>query len=455
MKRNRIIRNAAMPDGIVVLNYKQSPGALPSAEEIPTLVNDKVLAEIMKDEKGVPDPDPYYSIQAIKFPAVGNGLRYGSVGIYEKAFFNSFINKTKNGPIPGSKFGHEFSPKPSNDFYVVGGKIVMDAADPKAGTAFFKMYIPAKGYTTENHGFIRDARAGLVRYSLVAKPEYTVKTNGAGVEEYHITGSLGSERNDAVEDGAMDQIVNSADMSLDIGAAKALIASGAFDKDSRINGEAIQNGIVYRSALRVMLSRANEQDRPALAELVSMIDKSKARNGGNSVDKEEALKLISNLIKNGAENVQDVAKGLGIDAKLRNAQDDANAETVKALNAKLGDKPLERLDAILVENAAAQAAVIEKAVEPVAGPRLIENAKKEPVENPAHKYAAKACEGLAGEALKNAVEALKKDPVIMALNAQRADGESPLYRVVEGGAKPVAANNAGDGIPTIRVGGQK
>jgi hypothetical protein len=442
------VRNSKAPEGLIVFNYKQATGAVPAADEIPTLVNEKVLAEIMKDEKGIPDPAPYFSVQAIKFPATGNGLRYGSIGIYEKPFFNSFINKTKNGPIPGSKFGHEFTPKPSNDFYMIGGKIVANEADPKTGTAFFKMYIPTKGYTTDNSGLIRDARAGLVNYSLVAKPEYTVKTSSAGVEEYHITGSLNSERNDAVETGAMDQIVNSADMTLDIDAAKALIAAGAFDKDHKIEGEAIQNGIVYRSALRVMLSRANEEDRPALAELVSMIDKSK-NNGRKTVDKEEAIKLLSNLIANGSEKKTDIAKALGFDGMIRNEADDKNAETVVALNAKLGEKPLERLDAVLLENSKNVELSVAAAIQDIAGPKTIKNAEQKDVENPAHAYAAKMCAGLAGDALKNAVEGLKKDSVILALNAQRADGNSKLLRVVNDDRQASQAD--GTGVPALKV----
>jgi hypothetical protein len=451
-RKERLFRNAGAPEGLVVFNYKQAGVAPPSADEIPTLVNDKVLAEIMKDEKGIVDPAPYFSIQAIKFPATGSGLEYGSIGNYKKSFFNSFINKTKVSPIPGSKFGHERTTRPSNDFYMIGGKIVQNDGDKESGVAYFKMYIPPRGYTTDNFGLIRDARVGKVQYSLVAKPEFTVKMNAAGIKEYTILDSLGSERNDAVEDGAMDQIVNSSGISLDLEAARALIEAGQFDKQSKIEGDPVQNGCVYRSALRVMLSRANEQDRPALAELVSLIDKSK-NSGGKSVDKEEALKLLSNLIKNGSENVQDIIKGLSIDPKLlRNEADEANAEIAKVLNAKLGEKPIEALDAILAENSKAQAAVVAEAVEVIAGPKSLKNAAQEDIVNPAHKYAAKACEGLVGEKLKNAVEELKKDPVLVSLNAQRADGESPLYKVLHND-RQAAQDDSGDGIPTTRIKG--
>jgi hypothetical protein len=442
-----MVWNDGAPEGLLVFNYAATKGKLPAADTIDTLTLPAIMNELTRD-----DPEPFFSIQAIRFPATGNGLRYGSIGIYHGAAFDSFISKTKEGAIPGSKFGHEWSPKPSNDFYMVGGKTVYDA-DGKSGTAYFKMYIPPKGYTTENYGFIRDVRARLGNYSLVMRPKYTVKTNSDGVEEYHITGSLGDERNDAVEKGAMSQVVNSASASLDLDAAKALIEAGDFDRETKVDGNPIQNGRVYRSALRVMLSRANEDDRSALGDLVSMIDRStNQRNGGKSVEtKEEALAILKNAIANSQITLADIAKGVGLESLIRNAQDEANAATVKVLNEKLGDKPLERLEAVITENAANAEFAIEKAVAVVAGPKTVKNAGGQDVENPAHKYAAEKCKGLSGDALKNAADALKDDAVMKVLNAQRADGESELNRVEHGGATDKTTNSADDGIPTVRV----
>jgi len=296
----------------------------------------------------------------------------------------------------------------------------------------------------------------MVHFSLVTRPEFNVKIedDGAGnkVPIQHFTASLGYERNDAMEygAGAMAQVVNSLSMPFEIDAAKALIESGHFDKETRIEGSPVQNGRVYRSALRVMLSRANEQERPALAELVSMIDKSK--NGGKSVDsKEEAITLLGNLIANGREKIGDIAKALGFGDRLRNEQDEANAETIKTLNAKLGEKPLEKLDAILTENAASAAFAVEKAVSDIAGPPKIKNAKGEDIENDAHTYAASACEGLTGEALKNGVAALKKDRVMKVLNAARADSNSTLNRLEKGGIFEATENSASEGVPGIRL----
>jgi hypothetical protein len=444
--KKKIFRNAGAPEGLVFLNYAKSKVAIPIADEVPTLVSKAAMDALTNG-----DPEPFFKIEALDFPAKGSG------GVYDGSFFKSFINVTKDRPIPGSKRGHEWVSRGNSDFYTVGGRI--DSLDNgKTGTAYLKIYMPPKGDTTDNTGLIRDAKAGMVHFSLVTRPDYNVKSEkdemGNPVQVRHFTASVGAERNDAMEygAGAMSQIVNSQGITLDIDAAKALIEAGQFDIKTNVDGEPIQSGRVYRSALRRLASRANELERSEIGELISMIDKAKnQKHGGNLMeDKNEAISLLSNLIANGKEKITAIAEALGFGDKLRNTQDEANAEAVKTLNAKLGEKPLERLDAVLAENALAQASVIANAVEAVVGPKTIENAEKKPVENPAHAYAAQKCAGLAGDALKNAVEGLKKDPVIIALNAQRADGNSGLNRSV-GGARPAVATNAKDDIPTIRV----
>jgi len=77
---------------------------------------------------------------------------------------------------------------------------------------YFKIYIPQEGFTTNNFGFIRDAKMGLVHYSIVTYPEYNMQKDDDGNEVRHFTGTKGYERNDAVGygEGAMAQIVNSA-----------------------------------------------------------------------------------------------------------------------------------------------------------------------------------------------------------------------------------------------------
>jgi hypothetical protein len=432
---------------MMVLNYARSKVQIPAVADVPTLVPNADKNPIFDG-----DPDPFFKIEAIDFPAKGSG------GVYDGSFFKSFVNVTKDRPIPGSKRGHEWASRGKSDFYTVGGRI--DSLDNgKSGTAYLKIYMPPEGDETSNVGLIRDARAGMVHFSLVSRPDFNVKTEkddmGNPIQVRHFTASVGAERNDAMEygAGAMAQIVNSSGISLDLDAARALIESGQFDSKSNVEGEPIQNGRVYRSALRRIASRANEEDRSAIGELISLIDKAKnSKNGGKSVDKEEALKLISNLIKNGSENKQDIAKAL--DIETRGEADVANAATVEALKNKLGAEPMKKLDEILTENKATAELKVENAVRDVAGEKTLKNAAGQPVDNPAHAYAAQKCAGLAGEELKNAVEGLKKDPTMVALNELRADGNSSIYRVAAGGGNSAVANESGDGIPTHRIGGK-
>ena len=449
-RKGQVFRNAGALEGLVFLNYARSKSSLPDASTI-----DNMVPRAAMDALTNGDPEPFYKVEAIDFPAKGSG------GVYEGSFFKSFINVTKERPIPGSKRGHEWVSRGNSDFYTVGGKI--DSLDNgKTGTAFLKIYIPPKGDTTDNTGLIRDAKANMVHFSLVTRPDYNVKAEkdemGNPVQVRHFTASAGAERNDAMEygGGAMTQVVNSQE-TIDFDLARSLIAEGKFDRDTRIEGSPLQNGKVYRSALRSMISRANGQELPEVAELISLIDKSK-NNGGKSVDKQELIETGGNMLKNAQVSLQELAKAGGMEKLLRNAEDEANAETVKALNAKLGvtEKPLEKLDAILAENKVNAEATVENAISDIAGPKMLDNpdkTKTEKIPNAAHDYAAGKCKGLSGEALKNAIEGLKKDRIMIALNGERADGNSGMNRVVAGG-KTGTVSNDGDGVKVHKVGGK-
>lgn len=436
--------NRDKPEGVVVFNYAKAKSSVPAADTIDTLVNAEVMKHLTDG-----DPTPYFKIEAIDYPAKGSG------GIYDKSFFKSYLAVMKNRPIPGSKRGHEYTSRPSSDFYTVGGRLD-ENADGKTGTVFFKIYIPPKGDPTENSGFIRDAKANIVNFSLVTAPDYKVVTEkdeaGNTVQVRHYTTSMGYERNDAVEygAGAMAQTVNSANDTFDFDAARALIEAGDFDKTSKIDGGAIQNGIVYRTGLRRMQSSpAYAQNASELASLISLIDKTKT-NGGKTVDiKEEALELLGNALKNSQTNTSDIAKALGFE--VRSPEDVKNAETIKALNAKLGDKPVERLDSILAENAKNAEATVKNTIAafPGIGPEKIKNAKTgKDEENPAFTRALEKCAGKSGDELKNALESLKDDAVMKVIQANRADSDSQINRMQNGGAQSSATAGA---IPALKV----
>ena len=111
------------------LNYSQSKKKtrlIIDPTEIPNLVPADILKEWQKD-----DTDPYYKIQEIEYPIVANRINY------KESFFESFINKLKERPIPGSRAGHELfsSVRPPTDFIMIGAKMV--PASDGNGTVYF------------------------------------------------------------------------------------------------------------------------------------------------------------------------------------------------------------------------------------------------------------------------------------------------------------------------------
>lgn len=372
-----ITRNEGNKD-LKELVYNKSRAAPLDATAVPTLVNEAVMSILQNG-----DTEPYYKIEAIDYPVEGSG------GTYTKEFFKSFIDVMKNRPIPGSKRGHEYQSRPNTDFYTVGGKMV-ENADGKTGTAYMKIYIPPRGDTTDNAGFIRDAKANIVHFSLVTVPNRIVKRDAKGEEQNFFISSNGLERNDAVEfgAGAMEQEVNSS-------------ATSAADR---------------------------------------------TKNGG-TMDKNEVLAVVKNLMANGQTSLIEIARNSGVEKLVRTEQDEQNAVTVATLNSKLGDKPFEKLDAILAENAANAESIVENKIAVIAGPRLENNAEGKPVENAAHRYAKTLCNGKSGEALDAAIAALKDDPVLVALNARRADHESELNR----STKAKSDSNKPGAVPVLNV----
>lgn len=428
------------PENVVVYNISATDKIkMLKPEDVDTLVPSAIFNELVAGDEA-----PFYKVEAIEYPAKGSG------GVYTKQFFNSYVGVTKKRPIPGSKRGHEWISRGHSDFYTVGGKLV-DNSDGASGVVYLKIYIPPKGDEGDNEGFIRDAKAGIVHFSLVSAPESVTKRDPeTGADIRYFTSSKGWERNDAVEygTGAMRQVVNTQGIVLDIDAAYALIDIGQIDKTTNVEGEPIQNGKLYRSALRRLASRANEEDRTVIGELISAIDKS--TKGGKPVEKNELFEALKNLVANAKTNLGEIAEAVGLKALLRNEADDANAATVKVLNEKLGEKPLEALDSILAENSVNAVAVIENAVSTIT-PKTVKNTEGQDVENPAFKYAFGQANGKKGKELSDTIEALKKDPVMLALQANLADGNSPVYRSA-GSKEENQSTVGGDGIPTIKIG---
>lgn len=211
---------------LVVLNYQQTPQVAVAAKDIENLIPPVAMNELIKD-----DPNPFYSVEAIRYPVIGNTHIWGVQGTYEEPYFESLAESLKTQVIPGSKDGHSSGGKPANDLFLVGVKLIKNGDG--TGVAYLKNYIPPRGFSSDNYGLIRDAKLGILRFSLVSKPVYDQgKINS--LNEYHIIGTRGGDRNDAVEEGAMAQTVNDAKAANPYPGfhAARMIEPTKFDEDS-------------------------------------------------------------------------------------------------------------------------------------------------------------------------------------------------------------------------------
>lgn len=421
----------------IVFNYKQSNRSKVKAEDIPNLAPEQAMNELLKD-----DPSPYFSVEAIKFPVMGNTHIWGVQGSYEEGYFRAIESNLKNGVIPGSKSGHSYSDKPTNDLFLVGIRI--DSNSDGSGTAYFKNYLPPKDYNGhDNYGLIRDAKLGLLEFSLVSEPVYDDKEL-AKTGKYKIIGAKEYNRNDAVERGAMKQTVNSKE-SNDFGLLRDLVSNGQVTHEN-IDGNVIQNGKVSRPALRQIVSRADCENKAEYSELISMIDKIK--NGGKTVELKEAIDMVGVAVKNGQAVFADIAKNAGCDKLIRNAEDDKNAETVKALNAlNLGDKPIDAIKAILAENKANAEAIVKNRIIAEYG-----MPEKDGKKNTAYEYAYAKCAGKNGADLDAAMNALKDDGVMKAIRGSQAD--IFMQVITSSNSKPETVKTV-NGVKVLEIGGNE
>jgi hypothetical protein len=415
--------------GVVYLNFKTAKTQLPDPQTLPTLIKSDVMAALLKNEE-----NPRYFIEAIDYPAKGSG------GIYTEQFFESFLDRMKVHPFGGNKLlNHPFPEK--NDFYTVGGKIEKSGSG-ESGTVYFKVFVPSMGYETTNSGFIRDLDAKNVHFSLCTMPEYEMRKNEkTGEMETYFIKSIGMERNDAVpyEGGAMEQRVNSKEH--DYEQARSLIENGRVDYKSKSEGdEIIRNGQVTYSALRRLAASAGSRT-PELAELVSLADKQRNRrkimgDEDKVITKEEAIKILAGFFMNGLVTVAEIAKGIGSTAPtfLRNEKDGENEKLANSVRERLGDNPLEKLDKLINTKAENEKFLVQNAVRSQVGPEKLKNAKGEETENPAYEYAMKVCNGKAGQELKNALEALKTDSIMLRLLGDQADHTTEFNRIEGGGS---------------------
>lgn len=292
--------------------------------------------------------EPYFKIEAIEYPILANGWTY------KESFFESFVAKLNDRVIPGSKYGHssDWGSRPATDLLLVGGKLEKNGDG--TGTVYLKNYIPLKA-DSDNEAFIRENKANLVHYSIVSYTRDEIIDNDDGTREFNVVESMFGERNDAVEYdmGGMDQKTNS--------------KSGGMTP---------------------------------------------VNNGEAKMTKEEALKLLKNLMDNGKENAKDIAKALGLE--VVGDVHRSNAEALGKLNKLLGDDPVAKASELIDAEKKNAAALLESKVSEAFGAESKENLVREHANSMLKTMDPKL-------SIDEKIQAIKENAITKKLNAQRID----------------------------------
>jgi transcriptional regulator with XRE-family HTH domain len=404
------------------LNFRAANEAL-DLSVAPVLIPEAVY-------KTLAEEGSYEFVEHIKAPTEGDG------GIYTPEFFESYINVLADRPIPGSKRGHIDTP--DSDFYTVGGMVNKTG---EGADVYLRILVPPTDYDGKsNAGLVRDVKAKIAQFSLIvdAEPE-----RGADGKSY-VTKTLGGERNDRVDYGAMEQelLANKKegdDKPPDESEIMALIEAGAIDTESE-SDTLVKNGKVHRLAAVKLQSTADKalagRVLNAIAVKLKSLEKEK-----NQVTKQEIIEAAKAAITNNELTLEELAEALKMENKLKNATDEQRAKLAEAIAGALELPPETSVEELLkaakaafdeAKEASEAAAEVEAAE--LANGKKLKNSKGEETDNPAYIYAKNQLRGLRGERLKNAKEALKKDIVLQSLVSQNADPRTAAYS--GGGGNP-------------------
>jgi hypothetical protein len=388
--------------------------ALPPVTDVPVLIPDKALEAIKGNEA-----EPYELVEAIPFPSEGQG------GIYTGSYFESLLARMKNKPLGGTKDRHE---NEDFDFFTIGGKV--EHTSENEGVCYLRIMVPAEGYENTNSGFIRSCKTGNQEFSIVANVDGVRGNDG----KVYFTEELGNARNDAVPEGAMEQTVSNSATEKEI---MDLISAGKVDMDID-SPELTANGKVCRkAALRMQF---NGPDKALGARLMDAIAKKLNHREKNQVTKEEILAAVKAAIANNTLTLEEISQAVGLENKLRNADNEKRAALVKAVTEALGlpadtpaDKLIEAVTGILKDAEDAAEAMAEAEANSISGGAKTKNADGAETDNPAYIHAKNQLKGKRGKALKNAAEGLNTYPDMLALRSKQADP-----RAGAAGEKPAA-----------------
>lgn len=435
-------------------NYRSEPDSALTLDpaEIPNLSPSAAIDLFMEGDK-----NPYFKIQAIKYPVKANGWEYG------EPFWQSYLAKINRAPLPGARSGHnlQYGARAPTDLLVIGGKLIPNGDG--TGTVFLKNYIPPVGESGDNSIFIKANKAGMVDYSIVSITRDVVTPLADGNYKRECVESLSGERNDCVDygTGAMDMKTNAASIAINdvaVANAKRLIEAGKIDTTSKwsfavedsdkilgddnwaeyskwnlaVDEAATEqtkdrykypygkNGKVYRSALRAIASRAAQANFQELSDLASeLLDAlDKKRNQEKHMEKHEVLAAIATLKTNGDLTLAECAKAMGLENQLKTDSDVATIAKMNSLQSVLGEGDvLAKVNALNETAKANAAAAREKAITDVVGQKMNEDG----TENKRYAYVSKITAGLEGEKFNSAIAGLKDDTILQALAADAAD----------------------------------
>ena len=379
------------------------------------------------------DSNPYFKIQAIKYPAKANGWDY------IESFWQSYLSKVERAPVPGSRTGHNMQcgARGPTDLVVIGGKI--ESNGDGTGTVFLKNYIPLAGESGDNSVFIKANKAGMVDYSIVSVTRDLITPNADGSLVRQCVESLAGERNDCVDfgTGAMDMKTNSEEMVDEsvIEEIHSLIKSGKVDKNSKWNSSGKdmeflpgyaygKAGLVFYSALRSTSNRAKNNGNLKLAQiaddLVREIDLIKPIKE-KRMNKEELLATLATMKANGDITLAECAKAMGLESQLKSNTDVENLAKMNSIVEVLGEDNVVAKITTLTTTAKANAeAAREKSIIDLVGLKVNEDG----TENKRYTYVQKITSGLEGEKFNSALAGLKDDSIFKHLAEQAADVDS-------------------------------
>jgi len=353
-------------------------------ELIPVLISQKALQAIQQidtPQGKIQDPNPYYvteEIEDIRDPA--NGVEF------ILKFWNSYIAVMKERPIGGRKKGH-ISPlsweTPENDFYTIGGKI-------EGNKVYLRIYIPPEGFETSNQGLLRDAKAGLLNFSIVSWTEDIIETDENGdIKSITAVRSVKGERNDRVEIGmgAMQQKVNKEKTGDNpdnkIKTEEFIMAENKYSEVIKNLKNQIDNGTVSKKDIAgdLKIEILTEEQKAALKKLKDIL----TITGENPIDVIKQLKENEQAVKQEKyENTREklMSKEFGPEKIMENGQEKANLKREAAEpyvsteiqeTEKLEKQIKEAKEKPVVKNISFQVADINSEINDITGVKIKKN----------------------------------------------------------------------------------